>query len=123
MLEVTVIGRVGQDAELKTIGGRQYASFSVASTEKTKNGDKTTWVDIMKYDENGKVTPYIRKGTYLWIRGKITLSAYNKNGETRASMTIWADRFHFCGGGSRDNQNQSRGGLDDFPQPNDDLPY
>lgn len=63
MIELQAIGNIGKDAEQKTIGGKSYASFSIGVTEKTSDGkDKTTWLRVMKYDSEGKLTAYLTKG-------------------------------------------------------------
>ena len=63
MIELQAIGNIGKDAEQKIIGGKAYASFSICVTEKTSDGkDKTTWLRVMKYDSEGKLTAYLTKG-------------------------------------------------------------
>lgn len=63
MIELQAIGNIGKDAEQKTIGGKSYASFSIGVTEKTSDGkDKTTWLRVMKYDSEGKLTACLTKG-------------------------------------------------------------
>ena len=47
MIKLIVSGRVGQDAELKSVGDTTVCSFSVAHTEKvygTNPSEKTVWV-------------------------------------------------------------------------------
>lgn len=60
MIELQAIGNIGKDADQKTIGGKAYASFSICVTEKISDGkDKTTWLRVMKYDSEGKLTAYL----------------------------------------------------------------
>lgn len=123
MIEIQAIGNIGKDAEQKTIGGNSYASFSIAVTEKLSDGkDKTTWLRVMKYDKEGKLTTCLTKGTKVWVRGNPHFLAYiSKNtGEAIADTTIWADKLEFCSSAER-KQNQSSGqqtqqptGMDSF---------
>lgn len=70
MIELQAIGNIGKDADQKTIGGKAYASFSIGVTEKTSDGkDRTTWLQVMKYDSEGKLTAYLTKGKKVWVRG------------------------------------------------------
>ena len=70
MIELQAIGNIGKDADQKTIGGKAYASFSICVTEKISDGkDKTTWLRVMKYDSEGKLTAYLTKGKKVWVRG------------------------------------------------------
>lgn len=133
MLEIQAIGNIGKDAEQKTLSGTCYASFSIAVTEKLSDGkEKTTWLRVMKYDKEGKLTPHLTKGTKVWVRGNPHFSAYiNKNtGEAVSDTTIWADKLEFCASAEKKQQSgqqtQQATGMDSFSQnqqENDDLPF
>lgn len=100
------IGHVGKDAEIKEIKGSNYACFDLASSE-TRNGEKRiTWIQIRKKDPEGKLTPYIKKGTCIYAEGIPTVSAYiNKENVACANTTIWAEKIEFC---SAPQQSQSQ---------------
>ena len=128
MIELQAIGNIGKDADQKTIGGKAYASFSICVTEKISDGkDKTTWLRVMKYDSEGKLTAYLTKGKKVWVRGNPYFSAYvSKNtGEAIPATTIWADKLVFCSSGEKQNQQTERqSGTNNFPsQADDDLPF
>ena len=128
MIELQAIGNIGKDAEQKIIGGKAYASFSICVTEKISDGkDKTTWLRVMKYDSEGKLTAYLTKGNKVWVRGNPYFSAYvSKNtGEAIPDTTIWADKLVFCSSGEKQNQQTERqSGTNNFPsQADDDLPF
>lgn len=124
MIELQAIGNIGKDAEQKTIGGKAYASFSIGVTEKTSDGkDRTTWLRVMKYDSEGKLTAYLTKGKKVWVRGNPYFSAYvSKNtGEAIPDTTIWADKLVFCSSGEKQNQQTERqSGTNNFPSQADD---
>lgn len=122
MIKIIATGNIGKDAELKQIGGNNYACFSIAITEKVKGESRTTWVDVVKYDKEGKLTPYLKKGVRVQVIGKPTTSGYtNKNGDVVTSITIWANELEFQGGVKKEEGNG--GGLDNIPQYEDDLPF
>ena len=73
MIKIIATGNIGKDAELKQIGGNNYACFSIAITEKVKGESRTTWVDVVKYDKEGKLTPYLKKGVRVQVIGKPTM--------------------------------------------------
>ena len=128
MIELQAIGNIGKDADQKTLGGKAYASFSNCVTEKISDGkDKTTWLRVMKYDSEGKLTAYLTKGKKVWVRGNPYFSAYvSKNtGEAIPDTTIWADKLVFCSSGEKQNQQTERqSGTNNFPsQADDDLPF
>ena len=125
MIELQAIGNIGKDAELKQIGGNNYACFSIAITEKVKGESRTTCVDVVKYDKEGKLTPYLKKGVRVQVIGKPTTSGYtNKNGDIVSTLTIWVmNELEFQGGMKKEEGNG--GGLDNIPQDDDsaNLPF
>lgn len=125
MIKIIATGNIGKDAELKQIGGNNYACFSIAITEKVKGESRTTWVDVVKYDKDGKLTPYLKKGVRLQVIGKPTTSGYtNKNGDIVSTLTIWVmNELEFQGGVKKEEGNG--GGLDNIPQDDDsdNLPF
>lgn len=73
MIYATVIGNIGNDAELKTIGsGKQVANFSVAA----KNGRKDetpAWVRCAVWGERAsKLSQYLTKGKSVTAMGVLT---------------------------------------------------
>ena len=78
MLTLQLIGHLGQDAEIKTIGTNKYISFSVAHTEKFTDSkgvktERTQWVSCLKYGES-QVIGYLKKGTQVYVTGKMTIN-------------------------------------------------
>lgn len=124
MIKIIATGNIGKDAELKQIGGNNYACFSIAITEKVKGESRTTCVDVVKYDKEGKLTPYLKKGVRVQVIGKPTTSGYtNKNGDIVSTLTIWVmNELEFQGGMKKEEGNG--GGLDNIPQDDiDNLPF
>lgn len=125
MIKIIATGNIGKDAELKQIGGNNYACFSIAITEKVKGESRTTWVDVVKYDKDGKLTPYLKKGVRVQVIGKPTTSGYtNKNGDIVSTLTIWVmNELEFQGGMKKEEGNG--GGLDNIPQDDDsdNIPF
>lgn len=112
MLKGTVIGNLGRDAELKQIGGEQYAVFSVAHSERRKdaNGqlqETTTWVRCLKRDRDARLAPHLLKGRKVYVDGRISLSSYTtQQGETKYELSIWADSLEFMSQGQQADQGQ-----------------
>lgn len=125
MIKIIATGNIGKDAELKQIGGNNYACFSIAITEKVKGESRTTWVDVVKHDKEGKLTPYLKKGVRVQVIGKPTTSGYtNKNGDIVSTLTIWVmNELEFQGGMKKEEGNG--GGLDNIPQDDDsdNIPF
>ena len=79
MIKLIVSGRVGSDAQLKSVGDTVVCSFSIAHTEKVYGAnpsEKTIWVACSIWGERAeKLSPHITKGTFLVVEGSGGLNA------------------------------------------------
>jgi single-strand DNA-binding protein len=127
-----LIGNVGKDPEIKYLEGNiARLSFSVATTEvyKDKNGnraDHTEWHHIVLWRtlaENGE--KLIKKGTQVYIEGKIQTRQWNDREGTKKNITeIIGENFTILG--RRENTSSARSGFEANQDPNLDskgLPY
>jgi single-strand DNA-binding protein len=101
MIKLIVSGRVGQDAEVKTVGDTTVCSFSIAHTEKVYGpnpSEKTIWVTCSIWGERGvKLAPHIVKGTFVVVEGSGGVNAYMKNGEAAAVIRCMVNSLEFGG--------------------------
>ena len=96
---VQLIGRVGQDPEVKTLdGGKKLATVSIATNDVyyKENGDKveqTEWHRVTAWGKTADIIEkYVVKGKEIGIEGKITHRSYDdKNGEKRYVTEIVAN--------------------------------
>lgn len=113
MIKLIVSGRVGSDAELKTVGDTTVCSFSIAHTEKVYGptpSEKVIWVTCSIWGERGvKLAPYILKGTFVVVEGSGGVNGYlNKNtGAAEAVIRCMVNSLEF--GGKPNGSNESTG--------------
>jgi single-strand DNA-binding protein len=73
MTEVTIIGRIGRDAEVKqTREGKNFLSFSVGQTVDYKT-DETAWYDVTVWNEKlaQTLSEFVKKGWSVTVVGKM----------------------------------------------------
>lgn len=100
--KVILIGNLGKDPETRTIGdGRQVVNFSIATTEsyKDKNGNKveqTEWHNIEVWNKLADVAAkFLKKGSKVYIEGKIKTEEWEKDGQKRRTTKIQAREIQF----------------------------
>lgn len=99
MIRLEIIGNIGKDAEEKKFGDSVYASFSVCHTEKRGDKEFTTWVNCLKKDDNGKLLPYLKKGTKVYASGSPKANAYiNREGQAVGDLQLNVFSLELCGG-------------------------
>lgn len=120
MIKLIVAGRIGQDAEIKSVGDTTVCSFSVAHTEKTFGNnptEKTVWVTCSMWGERGsKLAPHLVKGTYVVVEGTGGVNAYMKNGEPTGIIRCMVNNIEF-GGKATAGENTSGGYVNPLTNP------
>lgn len=94
--KITIVGNLTRDPELKTLGGQQAATFSVAVRTRAKNADgsyKSNFYDCTFF---GKMGEYFmtraQKGTGVTVIGDLVVDVYTPTGgETRPSIRVTVD--------------------------------
>ena len=105
--KVILIGNVGRDPEIRyTAPGQAVASFSLATTERghtaangTQVPDRTEWHSIVMWGKNAEIAErYIRKGSQLYIEGKLRTRTWEDKNQIKRQVTeIYVDTFDFLG--------------------------
>ena len=116
--KVILIGRLGQDPELKyTPSGAAVCNFSLATTENwaDKNGQKqerTEWHRIVVWGKLAELcNQYLSKGRQAFVEGSLQTRSWEKDGVKRYTTEINARNIQFLGGptatrGSQEQQQQ-----------------
>ncbi|KAG0281297.1 hypothetical protein BGZ95_005196 [Linnemannia exigua] len=89
--KATIIGRVGQDAELTNIAEKTVVHFSVATSENHKDAEgnlvkMTHWHRIVSWDQkkNTYLSERVKKGDLVFVEGPIHYKSYTtKDGSER----------------------------------------
>lgn len=140
-----VVGFVGDDPRInQTQSGRKVASFSIATTEKgytTQSGqqipDRTEWHNVVCWGKTAEVVEkFVRKGSSLYIQGKMRTRYYEKDGQTRYVTEIECESMQMLDRRAESQQSQYQGvsqspmqGCASSPQvqeqkkDDDDLPF
>lgn len=103
--KVMLIGNAGRDPDVRHLeSGSVIASFTLATTDKyrDRNGElkeQTEWHNIVCWRNLADIADkYVRKGTQLYIEGKIRNRQYtDRDGNTRYINEIVADSIQLLG--------------------------
>ena len=87
MIEATITGNVGKAPEFQiSKSGKPMTRFSVASTSKHGDQERTTWVDVTCFDEQAEVvSESVQKGDRVIVTGRLELEQYTKKDGTPGS--------------------------------------
>ena len=133
--KVMLIGRVGKDAELRSMNnGKEVLSFTLATSKSwTSNGDKreqTEWHNIVFFGKSANaICKWITKGRKIWVEGEIQYRSWDDkvSGQKRYATQIQADSVQFLDKGKEADSSAS---IPDFSTPEtqsfvnmDDIPF
>lgn len=154
--KVIIVGHVGRDPEIRTLNnGDRVANLRVATSESWRDKssgekkEKTEWHNVVCFNDNiTKVCEnYLKKGSTVYLEGKLQTRKYEQNGVEKYTTEIVLDRFSgiltmiggkpsgesFSGshdegfsrrGGGGGHSQQERGGhRQDSYDLNDDIPF
>ncbi|MFT4071846.1 MAG: single-stranded DNA-binding protein [Dysgonamonadaceae bacterium] len=110
--KVILIGNVGKDPEVRYYdNGSAVANFPLATTERgytatngTQIPDRTEWHNVVCWRGLAKIVEqYVKKGTPIYIEGKLRTRNYDDNqGIKRYVTEIYADNLELLGRRSSD---------------------
>lgn len=132
--KIMLIGRVGQDPQIRQLGDNKVASFTLATSERyrDRNGEvkeHTEWHNIVIWGKVAEtVEKYVAKGSQLFIEGRIKTEKYTANdGAERFTVKVYASSMQLLGGKPEGRSQQSeptyQNRFGSTPMPtDDDLP-
>lgn len=111
--KVLLIGRLGQDPELKyTPSGTPVCNFSLATSENwaDKSGQKqerTEWHRVVVWGKLAELcNKYLAKGRQAYIEGSLQTRSWEKDGQKKYTTEINAKNVQFLGGPSAGKEGQ-----------------
>ena len=143
MIKLQIVGHLGKDAIVKEVNGKNVINFSVAHSEKYKDGqgvlkEKTTWVECAYWTDRTAVAPYLTKGIMVYTEGSPEAEAYtNREGQNAATLRMRVLNLQLLSGkegGGANSGNVTNQGSATMPTvknapsnamdaPDDDLPF
>ncbi|MDO9152446.1 MAG: single-stranded DNA-binding protein [Paludibacter sp.] len=136
--KVILVGNVGKDPEVRYLEKDvAVANFSLATTEKgytMQNGtqvpERTEWHNIVAWRALATVAEkYIKKGSQIYVEGKIQTRTYEKDGIKRFFTEIYAENIMLLGKKPESGEplvNTGAASVPDTqvpPPAEDDLPF
>lgn len=100
-----LVGNLGNDPETKyTQGGMAITTISLATTSVRKDKDgqqveKTEWHRVKFFGKLGEIAgEYLKKGSQVYVEGRIEYGSYEKDGAKVYTTDIIADEMQMLGG-------------------------
>jgi single-strand DNA-binding protein len=121
---VILVGNLTRDPEIRYVqSGSAVTKFALAVNRRTKNGDDTTFVDIVAWDNgNYKLAEtcntYLKKGMSVLVEGRLAIRSYDdKDGNKRKATEVVIDTMQMLDsrGGARPDGDGGSGSYERTP--------
>lgn len=129
---ISLVGRVGQEPELKHVGDYSVLEFSVANDVGFGDKKVTNWFRCTVWGKRAtSLQPYLNKGKQVFVIGELALRKYTTNeGVERISPDLRVDKLDFVGdrmASEATNEMPSPSAAPASPAPtpatDDDMPF
>lgn len=126
--KVFLAGNITRDVDLRyASSGLAVASFGLAINRKWKDKgggakEDVCFVDINAFGRTAEVmAEYLKKGSPVFIEGRLQFSQWEKDGQKRSAIRVVADSFQFLSSGGKGSRTSAAapvgaeaGGVDDI---------
>lgn len=128
--KVILIGRLGQDPELRySAGGRACANMSIATNRawtdsEGKKNERTDWHRCLAWGKLAEIIgEWLKKGSQVYIEGRIQTRSYEDNNGVKKYITeVVVEEMEMLGG--KGEQAKKKEAAPPPPeQEEDDLPF
>jgi single-strand DNA-binding protein len=94
------IGRLGADPETRYMAnGDPVCGFRIAVGWKTKDKEGAEWVSCSAFGKLAEICgEYLRKGSQVFVQGRMKTEEYEKDGVKRYATKIVVDKMQMLGG-------------------------
>lgn len=129
---ISFVGRVGSDPELKDVGSSTVLEFRVANDTGFGERKTTNWFRCAYWGRRAQsLQPYLQKGKQVFITGELTLRKYtDREGVERWSPDVNVNQLDFVGGnpngqngGGQEGASQSAPAPAPSPETDEDMPF
>ena len=124
MKKISLIGRVGQNPEIKqTKTGESFTVFSVAVSEKWNDAVTTTWFDCVAFKKTGELaSKFLHKGSKVYLEGNPSIKTYQKKDMTHVSgFSVVVNQLQFLDSVSKEENKTTP--EPKFNEDDSELPF
>lgn len=118
--KVMLAGRLTRDPELKSLpNGNSVTNLGFVTNRVFKSGnerkEEATFLDVKAWGASGEtIAKYLKKGSPIFIEGRLTGENWESNGEKRSKMVVTMENYKFINDGSGNNGKKAKEETDDL---------
>ena len=105
MVTLSIIGNIGQDAQVRNYDGQDVLTFNVCCD---CGKEQSVWISVSsRMHAQSRVVEYLKKGQLVYCQGMMSTRIYKgRDGEYHAGINIYAQDIRLCGAAPKQEQSQ-----------------
>ena len=105
MVTLSIIGNIGQDAEVRSYDGQPVVMFNVCCD---CGKEQSVWISVSsRMHAQSRVVEYLKKGQLVYCQGMMSTRIYmGRDGLYHAGINIYANDIRLCGAAPKPEQAQ-----------------
>ncbi len=125
MNNVTLIGRLTKDPDLKTTqSGLSVCRFTVAVDRPYSKEKQTDFINCLAWRQTADfICKYFAKGQRIALIGSIQTGSYEKDGSKVYTTEVNVSSVEFCESKKQNETAQTNEATEEIPLVDDDLPF
>lgn len=106
MVTLSIIGNIGQDAEIRSFDDQPVVMFNVCCD---CGKDASVWVSVSsRVHAHSKVVEFLKKGQLVYVQGMMSTRVYmGRDGQYHSSINLYAQDIRLCGPAPKQDQQQN----------------
>ena len=106
MNTVILIGNHAKDPELRyTQSGKAVCNFSIAVNRGFGKDNDADFIQCVAWEKTAEaIANYMEKGSKMAVQGRLQVSSYEKDGQTRYKTEVVAQQVQFLGKAKQDSR-------------------
>ena len=128
--KVFLLGNVGKEPEIRnTTNGSMIANLSLCTTDRQKDAqgnwqDRPEWHNLVAFGKLAEIVrDYVRKGSKLFVEGKIQQQTWEKDGVKHYKTVILVNELTLLDGKQESNDRQVSQPAQNEPIDDDSIPF
>ena len=114
MVTLSIIGNIGQDAQIRNYDGQEVLTFNVCCD---CGKEQSVWISASsRMHAQSRIVEYLKKGQLVYCQGMMSTRVYmGRDGQYHAGINIYAQDIRLCGAAPKQEQAQQNKDMSNFP--------
>lgn len=107
MVTLSIIGNIGQDAQIRNYDGQEVLTFNVCCD---CGKEQSVWISVSsRMHAQSRVVEFLKKGQLVYCQGMMSTRIYmGRDGQYHAGINIYAQDIRLCGPAPKQEQAQQK---------------